>query len=61
MAGRPTGQGPQLVVFNGKIYRLSQEQYQRLYPQIKGLNDRERAQVGYEFLLNEGILKGAHP
>ena len=45
------------VVFNGKLYKISYEQWRRLHPLVRGLNDKERAQVGYEFLLKEGILK----
>jgi hypothetical protein len=42
---------------DNRFYQLKPEQYQRLYPMIKGLRGEELHRVGRAFLVHEGIIK----
>lgn len=46
-----------IVWFNGKSYRLTDDQYKQLRPLIKGLKNKELAIVGQWFLTKEGLIR----
>jgi len=47
-----------LVALGGKIYRIRQAQWKKLWEKIKGLSTiRERGAVAYQYLKEEGVIQ----
>jgi hypothetical protein len=44
---------PALCAYGGRLIQLTPAQWQKLYPQLKGLTTRERSKVAQEFLIKE--------
>jgi hypothetical protein len=52
---------PAVIFCDGRLFQLKPEQYQRLYPLIKGLHGEELHRVGRAFLVTEGVIKDGNP
>lgn len=48
---------PATIYFDGRLYLLKPEQWQRLRSEIQGLYGKELAIKGREFLFREGLVK----